>query len=65
MSKKNLVGFRVDDDMNDKLHHIAVNEQKSVSAVARILLEIGIEEYRRARKRAESSSNLLQILDRK
>lgn len=59
------MSFRIEEDIRKELDLIAHEEQRSTSNVARILMEIGLEEYRKARKRTQASSNLLQLLDRK
>ena len=64
--KKNIVvAFRIDQDTKRELEEIAALEHRLPSSVIRILMEIGLEEYRKAKARAGASSNLLQLLDRK
>ena len=68
MSKEHhlkMIGFRVSSEVKAELSAIAQTEQMQLSKVARILLEIGIDEYRKAKTRAGTGSNLLQLLDRK
>jgi len=60
-----MIGFRVCSEVKADLSAIAQTEQMQLSKVARILLGIGIDEYRKAKTRAGASSNLLQLLDRK
>jgi len=59
------MSFRISVEQREALDAIARDEQRSSSNVARILMEIGLEEYRKAKARAGASSNLLQLLDRK
>ena len=59
------MSFRISVEQRKILDAIARDEQRSSSNVARILMEIGLEEYRKAKARAGASSNLLQLLDRK
>ena len=59
------MSFRISVEQRKALDAIARDEQRSSSNVARILMEIGLEEYRKAKARAGASSNLLQLLDRK
>jgi predicted transcriptional regulator len=59
------MSFRISVEQRKALDAIARDEQRSSSSVARILMEIGLEEYRKAKARAGASSNLLQLLDRK
>jgi rubrerythrin len=59
------MSFRISVEQRKILDAIARDEQRSSSSVARILMEIGLEEYRKAKARAGASSNLLQLLDRK
>jgi len=68
MSKEHnlkMIGFRVSSEVKAELSAISQTEQMQLSKVARILLEIGIDEYQKAKTRARDSSNLLQLLDRK
>ena len=68
MSKEHhlkMIGFRVSSEVKAELSAISKTEQMQLSTVARILLEIGIDEYQKAKTRARDSSNLLQLLDRK
>ena len=58
------MSFRISVEQRKALDAIARDEQRSSSNVARILMEIGLEEYRKAKARASASSNLLQLLDR-
>ena len=64
MNKKP-IAFRVSSEVKAELSAIAQTEKMQLSTVVRILLEIGIDEYRKAKTRAGASSNLLQLLDRK
>ena len=59
------MSFRISVEQREALDAIARDEQRSSSNVARILMEIGLEEYRKAKARAGAISNLLQLLDRK
>jgi predicted transcriptional regulator len=59
------MSFRISVEQRKILDAIARDEQRSSSSVARILMEIGLEEYQKAKARAGASSNLLQLLDRK
>ena len=59
------MSFRISVEQREALDAIARDEQRTPSSVARILMEIGLEEYRKAKARAGASSNLLQLLDRK
>jgi predicted transcriptional regulator len=63
--KKVVVAFRIEQDTKRELEEIAALEHRLPSSVMRLLLEIGLEEYRKAQSRAGSGSNLLQLLDRK
>jgi len=58
------LSFRISVELRKELEQIAHDEQRVISNVARILMEIGLEEYRKAKARASASSNLLQLLDR-
>jgi len=58
------LSFRISVELRKELEQIAHDEQRVTSNVARILMEIGLEEYRKAKARASASSNLLQLLDR-
>ena len=62
---KQPIAFRVSSEVKAELSAIAQTEKMQLSTVVRILLEIGIDEYRKAKTRAGASSNLLQLLDRK
>ena len=59
------MSFRISVELREQLESIAKDEKRVASNVARILMEIGLEEYRKAKTRASASSNLLQLLDRK
>lgn len=59
------MSFRISVEQRKALDAIARDEQRTPSSVARIFMEIGLEEYRKAKARAGASSNLLQLLDRK
>jgi len=63
--EKKPFSFRISIELKKELDQIAHDEQRMTSNVARILMEIGLEEYRKAKSRAGSGSNLLQLLDRK
>ncbi len=58
------LALRISVEVKKELEQIAHDEQRVTSNVARILMEIGLEEYRKAKARASASSNLLQLLDR-
>jgi hypothetical protein len=59
-----MVGFRVSSETHAELSAISTEEQMLLSSVIRALLRIGIDEYRKAKSRASTGSNLLQLLDR-
>mgnify|MGYP003138285900 CR=1 FL=1 len=59
------MSFRISVELREQLESIAKDEKRVTSNVARILMEIGLEEYRKAKTRASAGSNLLQLLDRK
>ena len=59
------MSFRISVELREQLESIAKDEQRATSNVARILMEIGLAEYRKAKTRAGTGSNLLQLLDRK
>jgi len=59
------MSFRISVELREEIERIALSEKRASSNVARILMEIGLEEYRKASARASASSNLLQLLDRK
>ena len=59
------MSFRISVELREEIERIALSEKRASSNVARILMEIGLEEYRKASVRASASSNLLQLLDRK
>lgn len=58
------MSFRISVELREQLESIAKDEKRATSNVARILMEIGLEEYRKAQARAGTGSNLLQLLDR-
>jgi len=58
------MSFRISVELREEIERIALSEKRASSNVARILMEIGLEEYRKASSRASASSNLLQLLDR-
>ena len=57
--------FRLSVELREEIEQIARDEKRASSNVARILMEIGLDEYRKAKARASAGSNLLQLLDRK
>jgi len=57
--------FRLSVELREEIEQIARDEKRASSNVARILMEIGLDEYRKAKTRASAGSNLLQLLDRK
>ena len=57
--------FRLSVELRKEIEQIARDEKRASSNVARILMEIGLDEYRKAKTRASAGSNLLQLLDRK
>ena len=58
------MSFRISVELRKQLENIAQDEKRATSNDARILMEIGLEEYRKAKARAGTGSNLLQLLDR-
>lgn len=58
------MSFRISLELREQLEIIAKDEKRATSNVARILMEIGLDEYRKAKIRAGTGSNLLQLLDR-